>query len=302
MRFLATILLFLLLSGCTDQKQGRIQKTIDELQFSASKNVLVVAHRGDWRNAPENSIPSITNCIKMGVDIVEVDVRKTKDNHFVLMHDLTIDRITNGSGKVSDFNLNELKQFYLKKNQGGPDVELTRERIPTLEEALLAAKGKIMLNLDKAYGYMADIYPLLVKTETLDHVILKGRVSADQASKDLSVLGSPVFFMPVLSDKQDSIFFKIENHLMAYQPVAFEFILSRSDSVMSYSKFLKERGCRIWVNSLWASQCLGHDDAKAVENPHENWGWIIDKGANIIQTDNPNELLNYLKSQGLRNF
>ena len=48
------------------------------------------------KNAPENSIQAIQNCIDMGVDMVEIDIRKTKDGHLVLMHDRTIDRTTNG--------------------------------------------------------------------------------------------------------------------------------------------------------------------------------------------------------------
>ncbi|MCF8373611.1 MAG: hypothetical protein K9H64_18465 [Bacteroidales bacterium] len=78
MRYLIPIFLsFFLLSGCTEVKENKDQRIIDELQNSTSKNVLVVAHRGDWRHAPENSLTAIRNCIALGVDIVEVDVWKT---------------------------------------------------------------------------------------------------------------------------------------------------------------------------------------------------------------------------------
>ena len=59
---------------------------------------MVVSHRGDWRNAPENSIQAFRNCIDMGVDMVELDLKKTKDGVLVLMHDKKIDRTMNGKG------------------------------------------------------------------------------------------------------------------------------------------------------------------------------------------------------------
>ena len=64
--------------------------------------VLVVAHRGNWSIAPENSLAAIDSAIRMKVDIVEIDIRKTKDGQLVLMHDDTVDRTTNGTGKVKD--------------------------------------------------------------------------------------------------------------------------------------------------------------------------------------------------------
>jgi len=56
--------------------------------------VMVIAHRADWRNFPENSLEAIRSAIKLGVDMVEIDVRKTKDGKLILMHDETVDRTT----------------------------------------------------------------------------------------------------------------------------------------------------------------------------------------------------------------
>lgn len=75
-------------------------------QWAVAQNtVMVVAHRGDWRNAPENSVPAFTNAAAMGVDVVELDLNKTKDGVVIIMHDQTIDRTTNGKGKPADYTL-----------------------------------------------------------------------------------------------------------------------------------------------------------------------------------------------------
>ena len=95
-KFIVLLLLFCLQSGfLTAQRAELIRKDV-------LNKVLVVAHRGNWSIAPENSLAAIDSAIQMKVDIVEIDIRKTKDGELVLMHDDTVDRTTNGTGKVKD--------------------------------------------------------------------------------------------------------------------------------------------------------------------------------------------------------
>ena len=118
-----------------------------------SDQVLVVAHRGNWRSAPENSVAAIDSAIQMGVDIVEIDIHKTKDGQLILMHDDRVDRTTNGKGLIKDYTLAEIKKLKLKDKLGN----LTEHIVPTLEGALLAGKGQIMFNLDKAYSVFDEV-------------------------------------------------------------------------------------------------------------------------------------------------
>lgn len=74
--------------------------------------------RGDWRYAPENSVGAIQGAIDMGADIVELDVAKTKDGKFVLLHDGTLDRVSNGKGPSTEYTLEEIKKFRLKGTDG----------------------------------------------------------------------------------------------------------------------------------------------------------------------------------------
>lgn len=97
---------------------------------------------GNWRSAPENSVAAIDSAIQMGVDIVEIDIHKTKDGQLILMHDDRVDRTTNGKGLIKDYTLAEIKKLKLKDKDGN----LTEHIVPTLEEALLAGKGQIMFN------------------------------------------------------------------------------------------------------------------------------------------------------------
>ena len=104
---------YLELSG---EKVSRLVQIRSKLFESNSKEVLVAAHRGDWRNACENSLEAIENAIRMGVDIVEVDLARTKDGHLILLHDNTLDRTTTGKGKPEDHTLAEIKALRDRKS------------------------------------------------------------------------------------------------------------------------------------------------------------------------------------------
>ena len=73
--------------------------------------VEVIAHRGGWRLWPENTLYAFQHAIDLGVDMLEMDIRSTKDGHIVVFHDETVTRTTNGNARVNDLTLAELKQL-----------------------------------------------------------------------------------------------------------------------------------------------------------------------------------------------
>ena len=97
--------------------------------------VFCVAHRGASFHEPENTLRAIEAAIKLGAEYVEVDVRRCRSGELVVIHDETVDRTTDGKGKVSNLTLNQLKNLYLAFG----------ERIPTLAEVAETVRGKIRL-------------------------------------------------------------------------------------------------------------------------------------------------------------
>ena len=136
--------------SCAPKQQyaNRAEKILAEINDPNSDYVVVISHRGDWRNYPENSIPAIESIIRMGVDMMELDVMMTKDSVLVLMHDKTIDRMTNGKGKVSDITYDSLMTFKMRRAH---NVTTDSLRVPTLREALLCCKDRILVKVDHAY-------------------------------------------------------------------------------------------------------------------------------------------------------
>lgn len=305
--FVVAVVLFIA-SGCQtnapkSEKEALISSTsnqtieslIENLENSQNDQIMVVAHRGDWRNAPENSLQAIQNCIDIGVDMVEIDVRETKDGQLVLMHDETIGRTTKASGRVKDWTLDSLRTLRLVDGLGVK----TEHRIPTLEEALLLAKDKILINLDKSYTIFDKCFDLMKKTGTLDQVVIKGAKTRQEVENEFGNYLDEVYFMPIIrlphADAKKTVDDYLENRL----PVAFEFTVKYDTiKLINYFDDIREKGAGVWVNSLWAKHNGGHDDEKAALDPSV-YDWFIEHNVDMIQTDRPKLLLDYLRSKNL---
>ena len=272
-----------------------INQLIANLKDASNDDVIVVSHRGDWRNAPENSLQAIQNCIDMGVDMVEIDIRKTKDGELILMHDQTINRTTKGTGEIKNFTLDSLKTFKLVDGLG---VE-TNHTVPTLEEALLLTKDKILVNLDKSYEIFEECYKIIKKTGTLDQVVIKGHKTREEVEKEFGQYLDQVFFMPIVRLSNPNGKKIVDDYLNNHKPIAFEFTVPQdSIKMIDYFSTIRKKGSSVWVNSLWPQHNGGHDDEKAVLDS-TIYDWFINNNIDIIQTDRPQILLNYLRNKGL---
>jgi len=275
-----------------------VSSIIASLENPNGKDIIVAAHRGDWRNFPENSIEAMESAITMGVDMIEMDVAKTKDNQLIIMHDRTLNRTTTGKGLVSDWTLEEIRKMYLK-NGAGID---TKYKIPTLEEALLVCKGKALVNLDKSYEFFDQAFDIAKKTSTTKQIVMKGYdKTVDQVMADFGTKLDTITFMPIINlDKQPNALKIIDDYQTKLKVKAFELVFSKDTSaVLKRFPQIKEKGSRIWVNSLWASLNAGYEDDAAVKNKDSIYGWYVKNGVNMIQTDRPQLLLDYLRSKKL---
>ena len=115
------------------------------MSYQPSKWPQIIAHRGDSGLAPENTWPAIEKAIEIGVDMVEVDVRMTKDGVPVLLHFERLEHTTTGSGLLADHTWEEIQQL----DAGGwKGAEFAGERVLSLENVLDLTRGRMPLNLD----------------------------------------------------------------------------------------------------------------------------------------------------------
>ena len=277
--------------------QNHVEQIREKLINCDSNSVIVVAHRGDWRNFPENSLEAIDNAIKMGVDIVELDVKRTKDGELILMHDRTLDRTTTGKGLVSENTLSDIRKLNLRN---GCNIR-TIHKVPTLEEALLHAKGKIMINLDQADLYFDQIYELMKKTGTTKQIIMKWRKPVAEVKKQFGSYLEDVIYMPIVDLDVAGAEKQIEAFIKDMSPVAFELLFVKDTNLIPKKLATTLNGrSLIWYNTLWDTMAGGHDDDMSLQNPDSGYGYLIDiLGCRIIQTDRPAYLLDYLRKRKL---
>jgi glycerophosphoryl diester phosphodiesterase len=293
----------LLAVSCAPKEQyaNRAEKILAEINDPNSDYVVVISHRGDWRNYPENSIPAIESVIRMGVDMMELDVKMTKDSVLVLCHDKTINRTTNGKGKVSDMTYDSLMTFNLKRAHG---VKTDSIKMPTLREALLCCKDRILVNVDHAYPYYKEIVELTEELGVTGQVLMKGKSSIDKVNEDMSKHENNLLYMPIIDinkPKGQALFAEYVDRGVV--PMAFEVCWKENGPEMEdcVAK-IRNMGSKLWVNTFWPSVCggFGNDDDAALEvaDPADVYEQYLKMGAAMIQTDRPELLINYLRSVG----
>ncbi len=303
-RVIACLLALVVLAGCSGEArqsaapENRAEGLRARLLAGDTTAVFVVAHRGDWRYAPENSVAAIEHSIAVGVDVVELDLQLTRDSVLIVMHDATLNRTTTGKGRVADWTLDSIRMLKLKNGCG----IRTKHTVPTLEEALLAAKGRVLVNLDKADRYFDLVVPVLERTGTTRQIVMKGSKPADEVLALYGKYLDEVIYMPVVNLDNENAAELMQGYIADLKPAAYELLYAQAeDTAMPLRMRDTLRGrALIWYNTLWDTLCGGHDDDLSLEDPDAAFGYLIDTlGARIIQTDRAEHLLNYLRQRGL---
>lgn len=269
--------------------------------------VIVVAHRGcheaapahGLSDAPENSLSALDHCVAIGVDVMETDVRMTRDGYLVMLHDETVDRTTNGTGKLSALTLAQVKALRLRTNEGGPQAPLTDQAIPTLDEMLARAGKRIVLNLDIKDAVHAETIAAVERAGATRRVLVKATAGAGSAPLAAITPYDRVVFLPMLSSA-DATARDLPAVIAAQasgsrQPVGFEVPHMPVAALAAVASAARKAGGRLWANTLWDSYVARvGGDADALKDPDAVWGRLLRAGITIVQTDQPDALRGYL--------
>lgn len=302
--------------------------------------VLVAAHRGRFGgDIPENTVRSYLAAVCCGADIVEGDVARTKDGVLVMLHDFTVDRVTNGSGLISELTFEEIRRLRFREQTG----EVSDYHVDTLEEALECLKGRCYLNLDRCWNFFDPVFELVKRHGMEEQVLFKSPYPIRKSAEWLAKWDYEPNLMPIMRVCEDIPFDRLKEftklppsadpnlRAMAADAVStmklfagirteeeIEALLALSERAKipsaelivpgEESIFLKRElmdrlhgaGIKVWINSLSIAMQDngGHNDTVSVlGHPEDGWGWLIDKGADILQTDWCMELKAYLKQK-----
>ena len=238
------------------------------------RRIVVISHRGEHLHHPENTIPAFQEAIRVGADYFELDVRTTSDGKLVLMHDGTVDRTTNGHGEVAKMTFDEIRALDAGVKMS-PEFKGTR--VPTFDEALDLARGKIGIYVDVKNASAKDLVEHINGHGMTDHVVIySGRIS-----KEIQDLDGRLKLMP---EARNADFARQLVDSLRLKVLAFD----ANDFKPDVIAVAKKAGALVYVDRL------GPADTPSV------WQEAIDMGADGIQTDRPAELVEYLKGKGLR--
>lgn len=278
LRLFFAVVMLLILNTC-GFAQNQVSAIRKEFLDANSKNVLVASHRAVHHEFPENSLAAVQEGIRLGIDIVEIDVKVSKDGIPMLMHDGKIDRTTNGKGDLEEQTFENLRALQLVVN-GKP----TNHKIPTLEEALNAAKGKIMVDLDLKTSHIDKVIEVVRKTGTSDIVFFFDSdyeilSKVDAASKKFMLM--PRAYSYAMADSA----------IRLYQPEVVH--IDSKFYTTDVTNLIRKNHARIWINAL------GGPDAEIRKgNTKQAIADLTKNGANIIQTDEPEKMIKALREMG----
>ena len=291
------------LVAATTLAQSRAERILAQIRNPKSKYVVVIVHRSDWRHYPENSLAAMEGAIKMSVDMVEIDVQRTKDGVLVCCHDKSVDRTTTGKGNVKDLTADYISTLKLKTKDG-----VTEYGMPTLAQALDLCRDRVLINIDKGINYYDQILQLLKERNMVEQVVIKSSKKPTTVAKHFAKSNQNMLYMPIINyraknwEKHGPLF---ESYLASDVPtIAYEICWDSSlkGERKIFNRVIKS-GAKLWVNTLWDSICGGKEHSFADNNALNGnedkiYGKLLKYGVTMIQTDRPQLLLDYLESKG----
>lgn len=245
---------------------------------------LVCGHRGSGGQlgvlAPENSLASVRAAIALGVDLVETDPRETADGVLVNVHDTDVDRVAHGTGEVSELTFAELSALALRSEAYAGDFSC--ERIATIEEVLLVAKGQVAVLLDANKTSRIDLLVQAIHaTDTRDIAVIDTS-SVDKIDEALALDPSLLTMIRVSSEAElDAAL----SHFADHPPIIVEV---SGGSYATLAPLILAAGHRPFTDAFAVDALAALDDAPEYYEP------VWATGVQILQTDRPDLVLRSL--------
>lgn len=264
-----------------------------------SWKLAVVAHRGAWFGAPENSIASVELAIRDGYEFVEIDVQSTADGELICIHDDTADRMTGQPYAVDQTSASDLISLYLKEGAGGKNAAITSEHLALLGDLLDVSSDRIYVDIDvKHLKDLEAVCGFVREHSSRHHVNLKTVVETaddleflDDLEKRSGLLVKPIFH--VAGDTLGAFLGFLQS-----RPTPLVEVLCDSWSTFErYASAAKSSGTDLFLNTLDEVPSAVVTDTPSLSDPDQGWGRLMREGARLLQTDHPQALKAYANSQ-----
>lgn len=239
---------------------------------------VVIAHRGDHVNFPENTLEAYNSAIKAGVDYIETDLRTTADSGQVIMHNASVEGLTNGKGKISELTFDKVRSLTI-----ADDIHHKKCHVPSFKEVLLACRGKVNVYLDFKDADVNMTWRMIKALHMEKNVVVYA--NTPEQFREWKRLAPEV---PMVGSVPDEV-----KDVASLNTFLDEYPLSVVDgSLGQYTPemlaALRSRGVAVWL------------DVQDENEGPASWSKALDSGVPGMQTDHPGALTRYLTQQHTR--
>ncbi len=267
---------------------------------TVKKKILIAAHMGTHgSNIPGNTQAAFELALRQGADIIELDVTKSADDVLFVFHPKTEEIRLGMPIDIRTMPAAEVEKLHFVNT----DMEKTSHTVTRLEEMLAFLKGRCTINIDKFFDNPLEIGKLVRDMHMQDQVIVKTpptREFFDQVAETAGDLP----FMPFVYDEDTCCDYLNARKDLRYSGA--EVVYYEDSSMLASEAYIEKMhamGKRVWINSIRFNDkrpLAGSrfDDVALCDDPDKVWGWMAERGYDIIQTDWVLPLMLYLRAKG----
>ncbi len=257
--------------------QGSVMAQRAALPVSRHQPV-VIAHRGDHINLPENTLAAYESAIRLGADYVEVDLRTTSDSCLVVSHNASVDAQTNGKGLIREMSFASVQQLLIPAKTGH-----AMQHIPTFKEVLATCHGRVNIYLDFKEASVAATWKMICEAGMQKHIVVYANTQAQLKEWLQLAPGVPLIAsLPGEIKTAEAL-----GHFLEQYPVsAIDGDIGQYNDAMLQT--LHEHGVVVWY------------DVQSEKESPETWAKALELHAAGMQTDHPAALINYLHQKHTR--
>lgn len=258
---------------------------------SITRVPVIVAHRGAWKQGPENSVAALQAAISMGCEIAEIDVQESTDGGLFLLHDDSLLRTTGYDAVARDLPIGDVVGRPLRERDGGLSA-FTTATLPRLEDVLDAVRGKIYLDVDVKYD--ADLpatAAAIAKAGMSKQAAIKLAIRSEadvellrSMERDYGVMVMPKGFFE--EDTADELLQTMKRLGASVCEASFDDI----NVITRRREVFRKAGIALWANVLDPVHNCGLCDSAALNDPDGVWGQLVNAGISVMQTDFPDVL------------